>query len=78
MGKCKVRIRRLTLAPGSLGCSVMEEKEADHVVEEDCLRDRELLHNTLEVAIASTSSRKIHPHIHGVANKLGVVLGIEQ
>jgi hypothetical protein len=79
MGKCKVRIRRLTLAPGSLGCSVKEVKEADHAVEEDCLHDRELLHNALEVAIVSTSSWKIHPHIHGVAKKLGaVVLGIGQ
>jgi hypothetical protein len=71
MGKCKVRVCRLTLAPSSLGCSVQREKEVDQDAEEDRLRDRELLHNALEVAIASTSSQKIHPHIHGVVNKVG-------
>jgi hypothetical protein len=65
MGKCKVRIRILTLPPGSLGCSVQEEEE-DQPDEEDYLLDRELLHNALEIAVASTSSRNIHPHVHGV------------
>jgi hypothetical protein len=49
MGKCKVRIHRLTLAPGSLGCSVQREKGADQDAEEDRLHDSELLHNALEV-----------------------------
>jgi hypothetical protein len=70
MGKWKVKIHRLTLDPGSLGCLVQREKEADQDVEEVCLRDHKLLHNALEVVITSTSSWKIHPHIHGVVNKI--------
>jgi hypothetical protein len=56
MGKCKVRIHKLTLPPRSLGCSVQKEDVADRPDEEDRLHDREFLHNALEVAIVSTSS----------------------
>jgi hypothetical protein len=70
MGKCKVRVHKLTLAPGSLGSSIAGERAEEQDDEEECLHDREHLHNALEVLITSSSSRKVHPHIHGVVNKI--------
>jgi hypothetical protein len=65
MGKCKVRIQRLTLAAGDLENRVGEGKLVDLAEEEDHIRDHELLRNALEVSIVSSSSRRIRPHVHG-------------
>jgi hypothetical protein len=50
---------------------MQSEKEADQDSEEDCIQAQELSHNAMEVSITSSSSRKVHPHIHGIDNKIG-------
>jgi hypothetical protein len=71
MGRCKVRIHRLTLAPGDLENMARHVKQEGLAEEEACIRDRELLHNALEVSIMRSSARKIRPHVHGVGSGIG-------
>jgi hypothetical protein len=66
MGKCKVRIHRLTLAPGDLENRAHDVKLEGLAKEEDRILDHELLKNALEVSIASSSTRKIRSHVHRV------------
>jgi hypothetical protein len=60
----KVRICRLTLAPGVPRNIIQNKEEEDRDDEEDRILARELLHNAMEVAIASSSSRKVIDGVH--------------
>jgi hypothetical protein len=58
-------------APGGLENRVRHEKKDGLDSEEECIHDRELLHNALEVSIVSSSTQKIRPHVHGVGSGIG-------
>jgi hypothetical protein len=69
MGRCKVRIHRLTLALGVLGNMIQNEEDRDD--EEDRILAQEVLHNAMEVSVASSSSWKVLPHVHGITDMIG-------
>jgi hypothetical protein len=70
MGKCKVCIRRLTLAPGAIVDAMShEEKDADFE-ETRWILDRKCHHRVMEVSVASSSTWRSHLHIHVVESQL--------
>jgi hypothetical protein len=54
MVKNKLRIRRLTLAPGALRRSSLDEDGDGFDEEVDCIHDREQLHRAVEIIIESS------------------------
>jgi hypothetical protein len=70
MGKCKVRIHRLTLAPGAIGDGKVREELGTVVEEASRILDQERHHRAMEVLVASSSIRQPHPHVHGVKSQL--------
>jgi hypothetical protein len=70
MTKCKLRVRRLTLA---LGCIEQEQAEEEVVdIDEEAARilAREHLHRAVEISITSSLSQKSGCNIHGVDDRL--------
>jgi hypothetical protein len=70
MGRCKVRVRRLTLAPGVLagkveGCAAKVRDE-----EAKLILAREHLQHDLDLSAAASSSRRVWPHVHGVGSRI--------
>jgi hypothetical protein len=70
MAMCKLRIRRLTLAPGTLGPAQSEEEAGEIDEEEDRILARMHLHRAAEVSIESSLSHRTGPHVHGVDDRL--------
>jgi hypothetical protein len=70
MVKRKLRVRRLTLAPGALGDSLVEgvgDKKDD---EAELFLPQEHLRRAVEIAVVSSSSRRTGPHVHGVVDRV--------
>jgi hypothetical protein len=69
MGKCKLRIRRLTLA--TRAGSEEPDEDDDKADDDERLLAGEYMHQALEISVASSSSRVVRPHIHGVEDRIG-------
>jgi hypothetical protein len=61
MTKCKLRVRRLTLAPGRIKEVHAEEEDVDIDEEATRILAREHLHHVVEILIASSLAEKIRP-----------------
>jgi hypothetical protein len=70
MGRCKVRIRRLTLAPGAIAGKVDESAAKDLDEMAGHILAREHLHHALDLSVAASSSRRVRPHAHGVGSRI--------
>jgi hypothetical protein len=64
MGKCKVHVRRLTLAPGVLDDAT--GKEDGDEVEDHRILDREHHYSTMVMSASSSSAHHVQPHVHSV------------
>jgi hypothetical protein len=70
MGKCKVCIQRLTLAPGAINDEGgRDEKDTDIEVASRIL-DCEHHHHAMEISVASFSTVRLQSHGHGVESQL--------
>jgi hypothetical protein len=68
MGKCKVRVRRLTMAPGALG-DAGDEDDGDEAEARQIL-DREHHCRTMVLSATSSSARRVRPNVHDVESML--------
>jgi hypothetical protein len=70
VGRCKVRICRLTLAPGALTEWAEEKADEDQDLEAERILAREQPHHALDLSIAASSSQRVPPHVHGVDSRI--------
>jgi hypothetical protein len=70
MAKCKLRIRRLTMALGALRWSQSEEDDEEIDEEAERILTNKHLHRAVEISIKSSLAQKTRPHIHGIDDRL--------
>jgi hypothetical protein len=70
MGRCKVRICRLPLAPGALTGWTRETSNEVQDIEAEHILAREHLQHVVDLSVVASSARRVQPHVHGVDGRI--------